>query len=464
MKYEVKTALLATVATGILLAGNGLALAAEERAPAYNPQIGVDGAPAMQGQYTPSMNPDASVGKDYMVQPQADTVAGLPANDPAVQQAMKAFGTPPPMGDDNAGFVPPPAGGQAGYAPPPPPAPPPGMMPPPPAEKSGGMFSWFQKEPEQPQRPRVDTSQRRAPMLNQQAMQQQEAPQGFGLAAPVEDVQAMPVDRMDAQYRPEQPEQPAAIAGNYPRLSDVPPMPGRLEGLQGADHKADDLTAAREQSTEQRSEVETQIQADQQGNMPDMQKKEPVNSPLQKPQVMEGNDLNAEFNALIAAPVTENPASSLSQAVPSTPSQPQPSEFMPAELPVVAKTAPQPVQTAPSPQPLMPKMAALPQIPVVEESPATAPVQEEWVELTSVPAPHASMPVPQVSVGNAPQPMEVAPAPMQTEWNAGPQIALTPPPRIEKQVHALPESRYAGRRQAVYMNRYERRMQILSNP
>jgi hypothetical protein len=86
--------------------------------------------------------------------------------------------------------------------------------------------------------------------------------------------------------------------------------------------------------------------------------------------------------------------------------------------------------------------------------------QDEWVSLQQDPATQMAAPVDEVVVSGSPQVASVSAVPVMPAGNVaamgGAGIQLVPPSSYGTSMRTLPESRYAARRQAVYMQRYAR--------
>ncbi|MCH2546465.1 MAG: hypothetical protein MK052_02490 [Alphaproteobacteria bacterium] len=86
-------------------------------------------------------------------------------------------------------------------------------------------------------------------------------------------------------------------------------------------------------------------------------------------------------------------------------------------------------------------------------------VEGEWVSLYEDPAQQMAAPIDEVQVVPTPQVASVSAVPVMPEQNAA-GVQLTPPSTYNRATRTLPESRYATRRQAVYMQRYARQVQV----
>lgn len=318
-----------------------------------------------------------------------------------------------------------------------------------PQQKKGGMFDWaWARKPEQPQ---VNTMERRVPKLNQDpavgadsmamASYEAAAPVGnvemsgnAGLSPQSDIVVADEVIMMDDTFTPVMPQK--QVAGAYPNLGDVPPRPERIDAINQADARMADLEQARAETYAQTQSMEAQYAADAEGSL--LPQAQPQTDVAIAPQ----NDIDAEFAALVSADggagsvpvvIEEQPAVVVSGGT---------GMYDQAPAPIaMANSAPQ-GDSGWQPAPLTPQ---------------TQPVQEnQWVSLEQ-PSAEAQMAVPveQVDV-SSPQVAAVSPVPVMGGNNAVGGIELTPPSSFGPSVRTLPESRYAARREAVYMQRYSR--------
>lgn len=350
-------------------------------------------------------------------------------------------------------------------------------------QQQGGLFDWMWKDKQQQQQPQVNTMERRVPVQNQNpsadfaaaGMGSYEAAAPVGVVdmaadmdmqadmnapqmAPQSDiVVAEEVIMMDDTFTPvEEMAQPqmqaqAEVQGDYPSLASVPPRPERVDAINQADARMADLEAARAESYAQNDSLNAQMGADAEGSMLASAEPQPM-----APAANSAADVDAEFAALIGADagalptsgqpvivVEEQPAVVVSQEG-NMYQEPAPIEMASANVPAQPLNAPA-EDTNWQPAPLAPQ---------------TQPVQEgEWVSLQQDPQAQMAVPVEQVDVVGTPQVAAVSAVPFVAQDNAVGGIQLTPPSAFGNSVRTLPESRYAARRQAVYMQRYGRMQQ-----
>lgn len=367
--------------------------------------------------------------------------------------------------------------------------------------KDEGMFSWAYRDAPQPA---ATTAERRVPKFNQNpsaefaangmanyeaaapvasvdAIQVQDAPAQDQWAAPHQEIiVAEELAVMDEPFTPAPMAEPqnSVAEGEYPSLASVPLRPERVEVIAEKDARMADMEAARAESMAQSQHLETQMAADG-GWTP----------PAEEPVVGAQSDIDAEFAALVGAEAPAVDAGygkvmtgdqyaqelAAAQAAPArfeaeaqevvVIEQSQPWE-MPAGAPVESQ-APAPVEIASAPAPVMQSWEAVPvQVeqpaefaPMVEPQTDVVAVQEgEWVSLQQDPAAQMAVPVEGVEVAVTPEVASVSAIPVVPVDDAS-GIQLTPPSTYGRAVRTLPESRYAARRQAVYMQRYARQVQ-----
>lgn len=304
-------------------------------------------------------------------------------------------------------------------------------------QKKSGMFdwAWARKQEEPP----VNTMERRVPMLNQQSgadtdmgMASYEAavPVGavdmradMGLSPQHGIVVADEVIMMDDSFTPVRVEQPQ---GTYPSLASVPPRPERVDAIRAERGRMNDLEQARAQTYAQSRDLEAQIAADAPGSL--------------RPQTTAQNDIDAEFAALVAADRSAGQPMVIIEDEPAIVVSGNAGMYDQAPAPITMAHAPA-QDSGWQPAPLQPQ---------------TQPVREnEWVSLHQDPATQMAVPVEQVQVG-APR-VAAVPSNAYVPDNMVGGIQLTPPSAFaDAGTRALPESRYAARREAVYMQRYSR--------
>lgn len=437
MKKTFRNVLVASVATGLLLTACGSSSDAERQQPKVN----------TSNLRAPMNNPTFD--------------AGAAAQQGQPQMAVMDVSTPAGQADQYARAD---MGAQAQPAP---------------QQEKGGMFDWMWKEKQQ--QPQVSTMERRVPVQNQNPSADFAAA-GLGsyeAAAPVAEVemagdmnmQAAPqmapqgdiivaeeVIMMDDTFTPvEEMAQPQMQAqGDYPSLASVPPRPERIDAINQADARMADLEAARAESYAQNQSLNAQMGADAEGSMlasAEPQMAAPANAPVA---VAGQSDLDAEFAALIGADAGALPTSGQPVVV----VEEQPAVVVSQDSDMYQEPAPIQMANANVPaQPLNAPMEDTNWQPA-PLAPQTQPVQEgEWVSLQQDPQAQMAVPVEQVEVVGTPQVAAVSAVPVVPQDNAVGGIQLTPPSAFGNSVRTLPESRYAARRQAVYMQRYGRMQQ-----
>lgn len=454
-KQSLRTVLAASVASGLLLSGCALWDKEPEQAKMDTSQL-----------RAPSNNPQFSDNGNVMTLPEnarapsgnADMAMGLPVEDLAEPQMAQAEPAPAPAPMAKK------------------------------EEKSWFSWAWANDEEAVP-------AERRVPKLNAEAtgeMQLAGNMASYEQAAPVSEVNmsadaglepygdivvADEVIMMDDTFTPvEQPQMADMPLDNgYPNLASVPLRPERLDAMNEKDARMADLQNARLESSYQNQELQAQMQSDagetmMAGDMVAMAQAEAA--PAAAP-----SSIDEEFAALVAAdPMTAEPEVVVIQEEETVVVSHGMDDGMgmyeqePAPI-VMANTQPQPwdapaVDSNWAPAPMAPQAEAQPVQPVMEQplAPMQQPIQEnEWVSLQQDPAMQMEAPVPQVDVASSPDVMAVSAVPVVPvgnepyyTGNAGGAIALTPPSAMGRSVRTLPESRYAARRQAVYMQRYTR--------
>lgn len=362
----------------------------------------------------------------------------------------------------------------------------------------------------------VDTSQRRVPVLNKEGGEQPSPMEtaSYEAAAPVEQVievqdmemganaapvQAAPqseiivAEEVAALDEPFAPRENATLPKTYPSLATVPPRPERIEAVQEKDARMADLADARSGSAAQQQALEAQVAQEKEGSLLPQQQsandwQQPVQVAQPESQPAQQQDIEAEFAALVAAEqpkaqapqeapaAAQPPAAEAAQAQPwDVPAEAAYQAPAPIEMahgqPQVTVSQAEPVQVAPqaeAPQPVIQSQDAQQQAMPTQWQAApqvapqnTVPVQEDqWVSLQQDPAAQMAAPVEGVTVDGAPEVVAVSPIPVVPEGGAAAGgIELTPPSAYGRAVRTLPESRYAARRQAVYMQRYARQVQ-----
>lgn len=369
-----------------------------------------------------------------------------------------------------------------------------------PAQKEkAGMFSWLKRdEPQQ-----VNTMQRRVPALNRDpdVQMQASATASYEAAAPVPEVSmasTMPVAEddwmapqndiivaeevvvMDESFTPmEMGDAKMDETGTYPSLASVPARPQRVDAIESRDVSMAEMEAARAESMEQSASMNAQIVSDMEGN--DMGMQGDAQS-----------DIDAEFAALVASEDSvamgegygevmsadsyaarmngdgaevviieeQTPAVIVSQEV----MQPweAPGEMNQAPAPIqMANTQRRPVQSW-EPAPMVEPQTASVEPQMMQPQTEVVVQEDQWVSLQQDPAAQMAVPVEGVTVVGAPQVASVSAVPVMpadsgASVNGG--IQLTPPSTYGRATRTLPESRYAARRQAVYMQRYARQVQ-----
>ena len=429
MKHTLRNVMMATVASGLLLSACSTSDAEKQqpkmdtsslRAPANNPQFANGEVAAPDGLRAPEGNPQNLAQDSAQVMPQLPQEDAMAAAQPMeeVQPAAE------------------------------------------PKKESGGLFSWaWKKQPKA--EPQVNTMERRVPVLNQDPSAEF-APAGmanYEAAAPVGDVDmsadmalqqpqlapqsdivvADEVIMMDDTFTPvEQVAQaPVAEEGDYPSLASVPLRPERLDAVNEKDARMADLQAARDESAMQGQNLNTQMASDMEGSL--------------MPQTadngaMTQSEMDAEFAALVAA----DKAAAAGHGQPVVVMEEVPAVIVDNGMDAYEQ-APAPITMVDS-QPLAPQLQP-------QTQPVEAPQANEWVSLQQDPAAQMAVPVEQVDVANSPEVVAVSAIPVMPEGEVAGGIQLTPPSAFGNTVRTLPESRYAARRQAVYMQRYSRMQQ-----
>lgn len=463
MKTTLRNLMVATVASSLLLTACSSGREDDQQAkitgplhaPRNNPQLGNDGRmlPPAQDMRAPESNPGNAVGASYDMAPadDRDMTAMAPTTAAPAQKQEK------------------------------------------------GMFSWLYRE----EQPVVNTAPRQVPKYNQNpaaefaetGMASYEA-----AAAPVADVDMAAMDQplepvaamsqdewaaphqeiivaeelavMDEPFTATPQAAPAAAQGDYPSLASVPPRPERVDVIAEKDARMADMEAARTASQEQVASLEAQVEADGGWTVPDG---EPVAAQ---------SDIDAEFAALVGA---ETPAveegygkvmtgdqyaqelAAAQQPAADAPEMVVVEQAQPWELPAgspAEEQAPAPVEMANTAAPVteaqswepVPAQVAVAE-PVMQPQTEVAAVQEgQWISLQQDPAAQMAVPVEEVSVSGTPEVASVSAIPVVPVEDAS-GIQLTPPSTYGRAVRTLPESRYAARRQAVYMQRYARQVQ-----
>lgn len=384
----------------------------------------------------PVANPDTAVGEQYT----GGSAIRRPANNPGGAIGDPTYVTPETV----------------------PEAQPRQPAPAPAAKKDDGFFSFLYREEESP----VDLSQRRVPKGNANPSADLSAGAGaaYETAMPVSEVEMSPLSEEQGGMETGGMEEEA-----YPELADVPPVPERLENNSNTTARFDELISAREASQSQRETMEAQVAMDAEGHM-ESGAEESWDSDMKSLETEFGMTQSQPQTTAPAAqePVTQEPdmdalqaefAALVSSPEPVTAAQPQQGMFIAVEQPdgsMGKKMDAAPMEQAEMASyaaPVQPVASWEPE-PLIE--PQAAPVmQEEWVDLREgVQEPVA---VDQVNVVNLAEPVSVSPVPVQ---DAG-QVMLAPPPGVAAGVRTLPESRYSARRQAVQMERYARRAEIM---
>lgn len=449
MKKTLRNVMAATVASGLLLTACGNSDANRQqpkmdtsnlRPPVNNPQAGGEGAMAVpQGMRAPEANPQG------VSAPKAQAAPVAPAASYAEAPAAQ------------------------------------------PQQKSGGMFDWMWKE-KQPESP-VNTMERRVPALNQGAVAQADTGLGaYQAAAPVAEVEtfesyaqlspqgnivvADEVIMMDDTFTPIEQVAPAPAAAGYPNLGSVPLRPERVDAINEKDARMADLSDARAQSVAQGQALNAQIEADSEGSLMPWQDTAVAQAPVEQ------GDMDAEFAALVAADghgeqvvILEENVRSV--AVDQAPAPVAVASAQPWDMPLNAPAAdsgwqPAPLEPqaqshlTPQAQPYVTPQAqqfAAPQEQALAPQVAAAPQENEWVSLQQDPVAQMAVPVEQVDIAHSPEIAAVSSIPVVPQGEMAGDIQLTPPSAFGNSVRTLPDSRYASRRQAVYMQRYSRMQQ-----
>lgn len=364
--------------------------------------------------------------------------------------------------------------------------------------------------------PAVDTTQRRVPALNkdggdqaspmetasyeaaapvEQVIEVQDAEMGAG-AMPAPQSEIIVAEEVAALDEPFAPRENATLPKTYPSLATVPARPERIEAVREKEGRMADLADARSGSAAQQQALETQVAQEKEGSLLPQQSADEWQQPVQvaqpEAQPAHQQDVEAEFAALVAAEqpkiealqeepaAAQTPVAEAAQAQPwdvpaeATYQAPAPVEMAPAQPQVTVSQA-EPVQIMPQAQAVATQQPVVIQ-PQAEQQQAmptqwqaapqvvpqnAVPVQEDqWVSLQQDPAAQMAAPVDGVTVGGAPEVVAVSPIPVVPEGGAAAGgIELTPPSAYGRAVRTLPDSRYAARRQAVYMQRYARQVQ-----
>lgn len=347
-------------------------------------------------------------------------------------------------------------------------------------EQQGGLFDWMWKDKPQQQQ-QVNTMERRVPVQNQNPSADF-ADAGMGsyeAAAPIAEVDmaadmdmqadmnapqmapqsdivvAEEVIMMDDTFTPveetAQPQMQAQAEGEYPSLASVPPRPERVDAINEADARMADLEAARAESYAQNDSLNAQMGADAEGSMLASAEPQPV-----APAANSAADVDAEFAALIGADAGALPASGEPVVV----MEEQPAVVVSQESEMYQEPAPIEMASTNMPAQAMNAPAEDTNWEPAPLAPQTQPVQEgEWVSLQQDPQAQMAVPVEQVEVVGTPQVAAVSAVPVVPQDDSVGGIQLTPPSAFGNTVRTLPESRYAARRQAVYMQRYSRMQQ-----
>ncbi|MGB1539889.1 MAG: hypothetical protein ACPG80_02930 [Rickettsiales bacterium] len=285
------------------------------------------------------------------------------------------------------------------------------------AQKRGGMFSWLYKDEPAAELP---AGPRKVPVGNRNPAAAP-APASYQESVPVAGVDMAPLEPQEPMMLPQEPMMTGQVPveEGYPDLASVPPRPERLDAAAKKDDMMADLIAAREATQAQNADMAA-FSPEEAFFAPQAQAA-PVpmataDASATGDVVVGERDISAEFAALVSG---GQPAS--------------------------ANAAPVGAVSSWEPAPLVP----------VDGS------QDEWVDVRQDPMMQASAPVPQVSVASQ-DVVAVSAIPVEPEWHGAGAITLTPPSGI-RQVRTLPESRYAARRQAIYMQRYARHMAAYRN-
>ena len=282
---------------------------------------------------------------------------------------------------------------------------------------SKGFFSFLYRDDAQHADAAAPTMERRVPQGNQNpdaAPVMADGAASFEAAVPVAGVEESQLAEMNA---------------DYPDLANVPQAPQGVDPSVRKDALTADLSNARNESQNQQVALNAQVAADGpfDGVAPAPQTA-PVafdGAPAAAAQAPASDaDLQAEFASIVAAPA----------GAPATP------QVASGEQPVIMGSPPRPLDTQIA-------MADTNAAPAPQIAPQTG--GEEWVdvggELTN-----QAVPVDGVAVSPAAEPIGVSPIPVAPTWNGNSMATAT------GGIRTLPESRYAGRRQALATQRYAR--------
>ena len=448
LKLTLRRMMLATAASAMMLA------AAAATAPASAQDYDADGMSDMRA---PSANPDMGVGSEYRYNENGTNDSGMEA---------------------------------------------------PKKKKSGGLFSKLFGSDEEDEAS-IANAPRRVPALNQQIQQGN----SYQNAVPVTEVQSGPAANEGWQPAPIQmanPEQglpplPADGASSvdssgYPDLSSVPQRPAAKPIVRQQINNMDDLQAARSSAQQKSNSLNDAVKAEMSGDAVSPQSASQANasqtnadtsqvkpvgktglvsieepapamySPEMPPVAQSQGEVVEEVP--MATQVPYNNAHAIAPQIAAAPAQPASAPIImgapPAPLvapegsvPVYTETAPQaiadtniasandaPIQLHP-PVP----MDAAPVYPAPQASQASS----GWVDMSQAQNAGQSQPMQEVAVGMVPSTASVSPIPVVSEGTGG--IDLNPPSGSSANARTLPESRYAARRQAVYMQQYTHQSQ-----